>query len=219
MKNTHYITVAVAALFISSTAWAGTLTIPNTFTAGSPAVAADVNANFTAGKTAVDDNNTRITANTASAATNATNITALQNSKAGFAAVNMGANRNAVVAVTTTEASIASLTMNAPAAGFAIITAQVGINIAHTLNTVDLVHIKISKTTGSITGQSFGERAAKIMSKQPTDTYWMEVSTTVVIPVVAGANLFHLNARSFIGAGAQDAYAREMVAIYVPHAY
>jgi len=75
MKKSHYIAVA-AALLISSTAWAGALTIPNTFTAGSPAVAADVNANFTAAKTAVDDNNTRITANTASAATNASNITA-----------------------------------------------------------------------------------------------------------------------------------------------
>ena len=75
MKKTHFLTMA-AALLISSTAWAGALTIPNTFTAGTKAVAAQVNANFTAAKTAVDDNDARITTNAAAAATNATNITA-----------------------------------------------------------------------------------------------------------------------------------------------
>ena len=39
---------------------ADTVTIPNTFTANTPAVAAQVNANFTAVKTSVDDNDTRI---------------------------------------------------------------------------------------------------------------------------------------------------------------
>ncbi len=42
--------------------YASSVTIPNTFTAGTPAVAAQVNANFAAVKTAVDDNDTRITA-------------------------------------------------------------------------------------------------------------------------------------------------------------
>ncbi|MFK8012436.1 MAG: hypothetical protein AB8B80_10370 [Marinicellaceae bacterium] len=39
---------------------ADTVTIPNTFTANTPAVASQVNANFDAVKTAVDDNDTRI---------------------------------------------------------------------------------------------------------------------------------------------------------------
>lgn len=47
---------------ISVVAFAGTLTLPNTFVAGATARAADVNANFTAVKTAVDDNDRRITA-------------------------------------------------------------------------------------------------------------------------------------------------------------
>lgn len=41
---------------------AGEVTIPNTFTADTPAVAAEVNANFTAVETAVDDNNSRVAA-------------------------------------------------------------------------------------------------------------------------------------------------------------
>jgi hypothetical protein len=43
------------------TAHGDTLTIPNTFNAGTPAVAAEVNANFDAAKSAVDDNDARIT--------------------------------------------------------------------------------------------------------------------------------------------------------------
>ena len=58
---------------------AGSLTVPSTFTAGTPAVAAEVNANFTAVQNAVDDNDVRITTNGSDIATNASNITALQN--------------------------------------------------------------------------------------------------------------------------------------------
>ena len=67
MKNIHYIASVAAALFISSTAWAGALIIPNTFTADTPAA----NASFTfAKKTTMDDINTA----TAYAATNMVNI-------------------------------------------------------------------------------------------------------------------------------------------------
>ena len=41
---------------------AGKVTIPNTFHSGIQAVAAEVNANFTAVETAVDDNNSRVAA-------------------------------------------------------------------------------------------------------------------------------------------------------------
>jgi hypothetical protein len=49
-----------ALLLVSGIATAAPVTIPNTFTSGTPAVAAEVNANFTAVKTAVDDNNNDI---------------------------------------------------------------------------------------------------------------------------------------------------------------
>jgi hypothetical protein len=48
---------------------AGDVTIPNTFQSGTPAVAAEVNANFTAVETAVDDNDGRIAALEAALAT------------------------------------------------------------------------------------------------------------------------------------------------------
>ncbi len=42
-------------------AWAGSYTIPNSFTSGTAAVAAEVNANFSAAKAAIDDNDSRVT--------------------------------------------------------------------------------------------------------------------------------------------------------------
>ena len=53
---------------------AADLAIPNTFTAGTTAVAAEVNANFTAVESAVDDNNTNITTNASGISTSASDI-------------------------------------------------------------------------------------------------------------------------------------------------
>lgn len=55
--------VSVVATMSTSVVWAGNVTIPNTFTSGTPAVAAEVNENFNALETEVDDNDSRITSN------------------------------------------------------------------------------------------------------------------------------------------------------------
>ena len=54
--------VMLGALLASYAATADELTTPNTFAAGEPAVAAEVNENFSAIETAVNDNNARIAA-------------------------------------------------------------------------------------------------------------------------------------------------------------
>ncbi len=69
---------AFVLLLGSAPAAAGTLTIPHTFAAGTKAVAAEVNANFTATKTAVDDNDSRIAALAARVSTLEGELTALQ---------------------------------------------------------------------------------------------------------------------------------------------
>lgn len=53
--------IILPACLVSYSALAGNVTIPNTFTSGTPAVAAEVNANFSALETAVNDNDSRIT--------------------------------------------------------------------------------------------------------------------------------------------------------------
>ncbi len=68
-------TILAFILFISGMVWAGSVTTLNTFVANTPAVADDVNANFTNVKNAVDDNDSRIATNTNSISVNTGNIT------------------------------------------------------------------------------------------------------------------------------------------------
>ncbi len=59
--KSHYALVYFASLLIGSNSLADDLTIPNTFTAGTPARAADVNDNFSAVEASVDDNAQNVT--------------------------------------------------------------------------------------------------------------------------------------------------------------
>jgi len=74
MMNKKQIIIAATVVLGSSVAWAGSIGILNSFISGTPALASQVNANFTAIKTAVDDNNTRINTVTASATTNIASV-------------------------------------------------------------------------------------------------------------------------------------------------
>ena len=66
--------IFTAAIAYGPVSWAASVTTLNTFTSGETAVAADVNDNFTAVKTAVDANDTDITTNATDITTNATDI-------------------------------------------------------------------------------------------------------------------------------------------------
>lgn len=77
MKRALLILTAAAFLFaLTFPASAGSLTVPNTFTQGSPAYAASVNDNFTAVETEVTNNANDIAANAASIDQNRQNISA-----------------------------------------------------------------------------------------------------------------------------------------------
>jgi hypothetical protein len=68
--------ILLAASLAGTQAMAGSVTIPNTFTEGTTASASEVNANFDAVKSAVDENDTRITTNANDIDSNTANITA-----------------------------------------------------------------------------------------------------------------------------------------------
>jgi hypothetical protein len=63
MKRSTALSLLLSA---TSSVWAGPVDIPNQFQAGTPAIAAEVNANFSAVEAAVDDNAQQIDANTQS---------------------------------------------------------------------------------------------------------------------------------------------------------
>ena len=61
MKTQNKLIMGALAMFLMTTnAWAADLTVPNTFSAGTPAVAAEVNANFDEIELEVTDNDARI---------------------------------------------------------------------------------------------------------------------------------------------------------------
>ncbi len=75
--NKSLLTLGIVTLLASSSTalLASSVTIPNTFTSGEPAVAAEVNDNFTAVADSVNDNDSRVTTNAGDITTNAGNIT------------------------------------------------------------------------------------------------------------------------------------------------
>jgi len=66
--------IGIVSIIITSTAFSGELTTPNTFSSGTKAVASEVNANFTAVETEVDDNAGNITSNATNIGINVNNI-------------------------------------------------------------------------------------------------------------------------------------------------
>ena len=93
------ICIHTLALFLSSgLAIAQTVQVPNTFQADTPARASEVNDNFTAVETAVDDNASNIAVNVTDISDNATTIT---NNAAAVSAndVDIQANSNAIAAL------------------------------------------------------------------------------------------------------------------------
>lgn len=77
MRGLQYL-ILIIAILTSHLATAGNVSVPHQFKAGDKAVADEVNANFSAVKTAVDDNDNRIITVTAQASDNATDIADLQ---------------------------------------------------------------------------------------------------------------------------------------------
>lgn len=80
MKIVLRLITAIAIVLMAETTWASDVSIPNVFVSGTPAVASEVNENFTAIENAVDDNNLRILENEGAADNNSQRITAIESS-------------------------------------------------------------------------------------------------------------------------------------------
>jgi len=159
MRNSVISMGTIALLILGSTAgWAGNLSVPNTFVSGTKAVAADVNANFDAVATEVNDNDTRITTNAADIATNASAIATKANAAdvtANAAAINANATAIGTKAdaatVTANTADIATNTGNISTNNSAISTnaGNISSNAARiTVNEADIADLQKGNKTG-----------------------------------------------------------------------
>ncbi len=130
-------------------------------------------------------------------------------------------NPNSLVELSGTPQSVASVTLQAPAAGFAVVTAEAEAFVTHVNGTYDNVIFKVSPTAGDVNTPSFQATVVRIPAEWPTSTqrYVVPVSITHLFPVTAGNNTFHLNAYSSSGTGNDDLLAPNLTAIYVPFQY
>ncbi|HSL89382.1 MAG TPA: hypothetical protein VK870_08775 [Ignavibacteriaceae bacterium] len=130
-------------------------------------------------------------------------------------------NSNNLYPLTASGQSFTSVTLNAPAAGFAVVYAHAEVFITHTSGTMDNIILKVSRTSGDITTPSYGLTAVRIPAAYPTSSVSGIVhgaSITAVFSVTAGNNTFHLNA--YRSSGASSSLLKpEIAVIFVPTRY
>jgi len=149
-------TIIATSLGLSYAAAVG---IPNTFTAGTSAAAADVNANFTAVETAINSNATAINTNT-------TNIGNSSKSASTFST-------NTGPILTSTASEIISLSFTCPADGFVLAHGQVTAKFDHGVVQQNLF-IKLSTT---------------IETLYTSGTGWIQINLPDTFPAMYGYRL------------------------------
>jgi len=169
---------AVGMIAISSQTWASDLTIPNSFTAGSRAVAADVNANFGAVETAVDDNNSRLAAMEALVATLQASLATTQ---ADLVTAN-GNISNLQINLTAANVSIASLQTDLTTANASISSLQTDLATAD--SNIAALQTDSSNANSSITSLQAGQVVGL--------ANYLTVDTTLNRVIFSGANV-HVN--------------------------
>lgn len=184
--------LAVGLILAPLSALAADLTVPNTFTANTPAVAAQVNANFSATATAVNSKQDRVTgtcpAGQAIQAVNANGTVTCGATAANPSGVEF-VNSILGFALSTTAAAAASIDVTAPAAGFLIATGYG--NASCTTGTSLTVQLENS-TTAVTSLSTFDAR---------TVNEFHYFSVHFVFSVNAGVNTINLLARCNAGTG------------------
>lgn len=213
-KNLKYFVMGAAIVAIGLGALA--VDIPNSFSSGQVISSSALNANFAALKAAVDALEANGSVTAAKVADGAINA-AKTADEPGFNTISdlSGTFSN----ISTTAASKASITLAAPAAGFAVVTANFNWLANHTTGTNTGADFSLSKTAGAIGGLASFQRVI-IPGSQPTSNvnFQQSVALSEVFAVTAGNNTFHLNAQIAAGAG-QSVGQVKMTAIYLPTRY
>ncbi len=172
----RYILLAVTALGLL--VWGAAVTIPNSFTDGDVISAGDMNANFTAVETAVNNNESDI-------ATNGSDIAALQAAQVGAAqSVDAGA-----ITVNTTTSSLASVAVSAPAAGYVLVITSAEMIFNHTNGTLSNMNYGVSEV--GTTYDNDQDKDVTIPSAAPSGSYTLTTSAQKIFPVTAGAHTFY----------------------------
>ena len=194
--------------------WAGDVTGLKTFSAGTPAKASEVNANFSAVKTAVDDNNDQAENNYTEITDAKSRISTLESAQPGVA-FSQGDSGGTIGS---TSAALKSLTLVAPSSGWAIVTATGSVhwNIASAAQ--GMVRLKVSTTSGD-TAVGEGAQFVRFQAGMGTGIFMFPFSTTRVFQVAKGSNTFYLNGLHQVVNGTATVDDYTLTAMYVPESY
>ncbi len=186
----------VTAIFMVPAAWAGNVTIPNTFTSGTPAVAAEVNSNFGAVETAVDDNDGRITTHSGSSSAHHPDASGLVPRAWANSVDGSGATLTSNAAV-----DMNTLTINAPSDGILLINASVH---ASNSNTVDRC---LFRTAPTIDGSYiYGTFSAMAYLETANNADWQALSFTAATPILTGTHTITHQVMPLCGASPNISY-------------
>jgi len=122
---------------------------------------------------------------------------------------------NGFTGIQSPAASLGSVVLNAPTAGFAYVTAGGYSFVSHVAGDGNEWWLQLSPTAGSVT-ISAGVNAIRITDAEPSGTYIEPYSVADVFPVVAGNNTFHLNGVKIGGTPNPSSGPFWITAIFIP---
>jgi len=244
MKTIYALVSSSILIFTSTCAVAGSVTGLTTFSANTTARASEVNDNFTAVKSAVDDNDSRINTNTSDISTNAsdiganasdistnvsnisgntaditTNASAISTLQANSAGVKT-AEAGGGVQITNSYAEYMSLSVTVPAAGNIIVFASGSVYLNVASASAQLIRVKVSDTSADVSetpGIQF-IRSPNVSATGAANVY--PYSIVKVFNVSAsGTHTYYLNMWHQIGSATATAQTDDMTltALYVPN--
>ncbi len=213
----HLLVVVMLMILVPVSTNAGELNIPNKFSSGEKALSSEVNANFNAVKTEVDDNAGKINSLTTMVGTNASGILNLETNQAG-ASINLPVSGNPVN-FTSTLTNIDSLTVPVPGPGVVVfnVSGMMGTR-AHTGGTSDQISCSLASSDNSTTRPTAVLVVPGAIATN-TDVFVvpMHISHAVTV-AAAGSVTAYLNCKIDAGGGGQSAFVQsyEINAIYAP---
>ena len=209
-KSMFLLTLILVLALAAGSAWADAVIGLTTFTSGTPAIAASVNANFAEILDSVDDNHSRITTLESAMP----RITTLESTMPG---VMNALWRTARIGTVGIYKDLASVTINAPADGYVLAMLSGSVSMTHTNGTISKANISVSKTSETLTGVF--PTNFTIWDAMPNGVYNTPFSWSGIFAVNAGANTFY--SVVFWGGGVVSATFQQdqFNLLFVPNAY
>jgi len=126
-----------------------------------------------------------------------------------------------LLTLTSAGQSFLSVSLSAPAGGFALVMADVDVFINHATGTFDNVILKVSTSAGDVSTPATTTAIVRVPSEYPAGAVYFVVPVhfSYIFPVAAGSTTFHLNAYESSATGNDRLLNPRILAVYLPSSY